>query len=90
MCVVLCVKEWVDCEELHLRNSQEQVESLWAQIKDQTNREHLMLGVCSRDLTCRPCWISRFSCGSISLPRPHLVGVSVPLGCLLGEQHSWL
>ena len=27
--VVLYVKEWIDCEELPLRNSQEQVESLW-------------------------------------------------------------
>lgn len=49
-------------------------ESLWAQIKDQTNRGHLTLGVCSRALTCGPCWFSPFSSCSQALI---LVGVSI-------------
>ena len=33
--VALCVKEWRDCEELTLRSSQEQVDSLWIKIRDE-------------------------------------------------------
>ena len=36
--VALYVKDRVDCEELILRNSQEQVESLWVRIRDRTNK----------------------------------------------------
>ena len=34
----LYVKDRVDCEELILRNSQEQAESLWVRIRDRTNK----------------------------------------------------
>ncbi|XP_068520926.1 uncharacterized protein [Anas acuta] len=46
--VALYVKKWIDCEELPLRNSHEQVESLWVKIKHQTNKGHLVVGVCYR------------------------------------------
>jgi len=36
--VALCVKKWIDCEELPLRNSQEQMESLWIKIRDGSNK----------------------------------------------------
>lgn len=32
--VVLCVKKWIDCKELPLRNRHKQVECLQAKIKD--------------------------------------------------------
>lgn len=37
------VKEWLDCEELPLRNSHKQVKSLWVKIKDYTNKGLLEL-----------------------------------------------
>ena len=43
--VALYVKEWIDCEELPLRNSQEQVENLWVRIRDRTNKGQLVIGV---------------------------------------------
>ena len=39
------VKERIDYEELLLRNSQEQVESLWVRIRDGTNKGQLVIGV---------------------------------------------
>ena len=42
--VALCVREWMDREELCLRNSHDQVESLWVKIKDQSSKEHLVVG----------------------------------------------
>lgn len=39
-CVALYVREWIDCEEIPLRNGHGQVESLWERIKDQ----NLVLG----------------------------------------------
>lgn len=41
MGAVPCVKEWLDCEELPLRNSHKQAESLWVKIKDSTDKGHL-------------------------------------------------
>ena len=35
--VATYVKKLIDCEELSLRNSYEWIESLWVQIRDQTN-----------------------------------------------------
>lgn len=35
------VKEWLDCEELPLRNSHKQVKSLWVEIKDSSDKGHL-------------------------------------------------
>ena len=46
--VALYVRNWVDCEELCLRNSHNQVESLWVKIKDQSSKGHVMVGVCYR------------------------------------------
>ena len=43
--VAFYVREWIDCEELPLRNTQEQVESLWVRIRDRTNKGQLMIGV---------------------------------------------
>lgn len=41
---VLCVKDQIDCEELLLRNSEEQVKSLWVRISARTNKGHLVVG----------------------------------------------
>ena len=43
--VAFYVREWIDCEELPLRNTQEQVESLWVRIRDRTNKGQLVIGV---------------------------------------------
>ena len=47
--VALCVRKWINCEELCLRKSHDQVESLWVKIKDRSSKGHLVAGVC-----CRP------------------------------------
>ena len=44
----LHVRRWIDCEELCLRNSHKQVESLWVKIKDLSSKGHLVVGVCYR------------------------------------------
>ena len=46
--VALYVRKWIDCEELCLRNSHDQVESLWVKIKDRSSKGHLVAGVCYR------------------------------------------
>ena len=46
--ISFCVKKWIDSEELPVRNSHKQVESLWIKIKEQTNKGHLVVGVCYR------------------------------------------
>eukprot|EP00075_Anas_platyrhynchos_P019479 XP_027308732.1 uncharacterized protein LOC101793245 [Anas platyrhynchos] len=46
--VALCFRKWIDCEELCLRNSCDQVESLWVKIKDQSSKGYLVVGVCYR------------------------------------------
>ena len=38
----------IDCEELCLSNSHDQVESLWVKIRDQSSKGYLMVGVCYR------------------------------------------
>lgn len=46
---VLCVKRWIDYEELLLKYSHDQIESLCVKIRDQTNTGHLVDRV-----YCRP------------------------------------
>jgi len=46
--VALYVRKWIDCEELCLRNSHDQVENLWVNIKDQSSKGHVGAGVCYR------------------------------------------
>ena len=43
--VALLIKKWIDCEELPLRNSHEQVESLRVKVRDWTNKGHLVVRV---------------------------------------------
>ena len=40
--------EGIDCEELCLRNSHNQVKRLWVKIKDWSSKGHLVAGVCYR------------------------------------------
>ena len=46
--VALYVRKWVDCKELCLRNSHNQVESSWIKIKDWSSKGHLVVEVCYR------------------------------------------
>ncbi|XP_040404947.1 uncharacterized protein LOC121065888 isoform X2 [Cygnus olor] len=46
--VALYVRKWIDCEELCLRNSCDQVESLWVKIEDRSSKGHLVVGICYR------------------------------------------
>ena len=46
--VALYVRKWIDCKELCLRNSHDEVKSLWVKIKDRSSKGHLMVGVCYR------------------------------------------
>lgn len=46
--VVLYVKKWIDCQELPLRNSYKQVESLLVKIKDWNKKGHFVVGVYCR------------------------------------------
>jgi len=39
------IKDWIDCEELPLRNGEKQGESLWVRIRDRTNTVHLVVTV---------------------------------------------
>ncbi|PKU35646.1 egf-like repeat and discoidin i-like domain-containing protein 3 [Limosa lapponica baueri] len=43
--VALYIKKWLECEELSLKNSHEQVESLWVRIRDRGNKGNLVVGV---------------------------------------------
>jgi len=43
--VALYVKEWINCTEQSLKNSDEYVESLWTKVKVQANKGKLMVGV---------------------------------------------
>ena len=43
--VALYIKKWIDSEELSLKNSHEQVESLWVRIRDRGNKGNLVVGV---------------------------------------------
>jgi len=40
----LYIKKWIECEELSLNNSHEQVKSLWIRIRDQGNQGKLVFG----------------------------------------------
>jgi len=42
--VALYIKKWMECEELPLKNSHKQVESLWVRIRDQGNKGNLVVG----------------------------------------------
>jgi len=42
--VALYVRKWIDCTELSLKSSDEQVESLWVKIWSQANKGNLMAG----------------------------------------------
>ena len=44
--VALYVRKWIDCKELCLRNSHDEVKSLWVKIKDQSSKGHLVARVC--------------------------------------------
>ena len=46
--VALYVRKWIGCEELCLRNSHDQVESLWVKIRDRSSKGQLVVGVCYR------------------------------------------
>ena len=43
--VALYINKWIECEELSLKNSHEQVESLWIRIRDRDNKANLMVAV---------------------------------------------
>ena len=63
--VDLYVRKWIDCEELCLSNSHDQVESLLTKIRDWSSKRHLVVGVYYRlpdqgSLLMRPfCFNSR-------------------------------
>jgi len=42
---VLYVEDWIYCKELPLKNSHDKAESLWAEIRDQTNKGLLMVNL---------------------------------------------
>ncbi|PKU40814.1 egf-like repeat and discoidin i-like domain-containing protein 3 [Limosa lapponica baueri] len=42
------IKKWIECEELSLKNSHKQVESLWVRLRDQGNKGNLVVGVYHR------------------------------------------
>jgi len=46
--VAVYIKKWKECEELSLKNSHEQVESLWIRIRGRGNKGNLVVGVCYR------------------------------------------
>jgi len=41
-------QEWIECEELSLKNSHRQVESLWVRIRDQGKEGNLVVCICYR------------------------------------------
>jgi len=43
--VALCIRKYIECEELSLKNSRDWVESLWVRIRDRGNKENLVVGV---------------------------------------------
>ncbi|PKU28913.1 mitochondrial fission process protein 1 [Limosa lapponica baueri] len=43
--VALYIKKRIECEKLSLKNSHDQVESLWVRIRDQGNKGNLVVGV---------------------------------------------
>lgn len=82
--VALHIKKWIDCEELPLRDSHDQIEILWVEIKDQTNKGHLVLRMLQATLSMRTCWwgLLAWATRSITLSRPPR--------CLLRKQHCGL
>jgi len=43
--ISLYIEKSIQCEELSLKNSREQVESLWVRIRDRSHKGNLMAGV---------------------------------------------
>jgi len=43
--IALCIKKSIRCEELSLKNTQKQVESLWVRIRDRGEKGNLVVGV---------------------------------------------
>jgi len=43
--IALYIKKWIECEELSLKDSHKQVESLWVRLRDQGNKGNLVVGV---------------------------------------------
>ncbi|KAK4824986.1 hypothetical protein QYF61_022512 [Mycteria americana] len=43
--IALYIKKWIECEDLSLKNSHEQVESLWVRIRNRGNKGNLVVGV---------------------------------------------
>ncbi|GAB0186388.1 hypothetical protein GRJ2_001104100 [Grus japonensis] len=43
--VALYIKKWIECEELSLKNSHKQVETLWVRIRDRGNKRNPVVGV---------------------------------------------
>ncbi|PKU31387.1 mitochondrial fission process protein 1 [Limosa lapponica baueri] len=41
----LYIRKWIECEELSLKNTHEQAESLWARIRGRGNKGSLVVGV---------------------------------------------
>jgi len=41
----LYINKWIECEELSLKNSHKQVESLWVRISDRGNKGNFVVGV---------------------------------------------
>ncbi len=58
--VSLYVRKWIDSEELCLRNSCHQVESLWVKIRDHSSKGHLVVEVCYRPLVMRSMLMEAF------------------------------
>lgn len=88
--VALYVKKLIDCEELLLRNSHGQIESLWVKVKDWPNKGCLVVGVYYKppDQGPKACWwgLTASAVGSIMLAcfLPDGGGLQPP-GCLLGK-----
>jgi len=48
--IALYIRKSIQCEELSLKNSHEQIKSLWVRIRDRGNKGHLVVGVHYRPL----------------------------------------
>lgn len=76
--VALYLKRYIECKELPLRNSHEQVESLWVKVRDWTSKGHLVDKAFLLQL-------------QEVLTGSHLLGdFNHLLGCVLEKQHSSL
>ena len=46
--IAIYIRKWTECEELSLKNSHEQVKSLWVTVRDWGCKGSLVIGVCYR------------------------------------------